>query len=147
MKKYVKDFENYLLENEGRLTSQKQLIAEEILKKRSHFEVEDFIDSLRKMESKISRATVYRTIKQLLDGGLLQKISTRDGKVFYEKSTGMTPHDHLICNTCGKILEIKDKKMNELIDHYCDTLDFHPQYRSLHIYGECKQCFNRKNGS
>ena len=67
MKKKHTLFDSYLRKNDGRYTQQKQEIATEIFKIKGHFEVENFIDDFRTITKKLSRATVYRTIKQLLD--------------------------------------------------------------------------------
>jgi Fur family transcriptional regulator, ferric uptake regulator len=141
---YHKLFETYLAKHEGRYTVQKQIIVDEIIKTKHHFEVEDFIDKIRASEHRLSRATLYRTIKQLLDAQLLQKISTQDGKVYYEQSKEKKQHDHLICNTCGKIIEIKDDTIEAHLLEHCNSKGFIPQYRSLHIYGKCKQCVQKE---
>ena len=135
-----KVFESYLKKNEGRYTKTKKFIANEIFGLSDHFEVENFIDHLRGKTKNVSRATVYRTIKQLLEASLLQKISTKDGKVFYEQSRPQNEHAHLICNICGKIFEMHDKKLRQRIDLYCENMEFNVEYQSIHIYGECKQC-------
>jgi Fur family ferric uptake transcriptional regulator len=139
-----KAFQTYLEEHEGRYTTQKRTIVEEIFKIKQHFEVENFIDILRADNNKFSRATVYRTIKQLLDAGLLQKITTREGKVYYERSIPDRHHDHLICNSCGKILEIKENTIETYLEEICAKLDFTPEYRSLHLYGQCGKCNKKK---
>lgn len=130
-------FEKYLTEHESRYTSQKKEITTEIFNMSDHFEVEDFIESLRKQKKQFSRATVYRTIKQLLDAGLLQKISTKEGKVYYEGTSNQTQHAHVICNECGKILEIKDQRITDLLLECCNDLGITIEYQSLHIYGKC----------
>lgn len=140
MKTPHKLFEDYLESKDSRYTKQKRAIVDEIFKIKTHFEVEEFIDRLRAEQNRFSRATVYRTIKQLLEAGLLQKISTRDGKVFYEKGIPDQHHDHIICNTCGRILEIKEGYIDEYLSEYCDKIGFVPEYRSLHIYGQCNRC-------
>lgn len=140
MSNYLKQFEDYLAETGGRLSTQKKAIAEEIRKTRTHFEVESFIDKIRAKNQKFSRATVYRVIKQLLDAGLIQKISTMDGKVYYERSSAHQQHDHLICNQCGRILEIKDDALETQLLALCKALNFQPEYRSLHMYGKCSKC-------
>jgi len=124
----------------SRYTTQKQEIATHIFNTKGHFEIEDFIDQFRTKTLKLSRATVYRTVKQLLDASLLQKISTRDGKVYYENSSPQQHHAHVICNNCGEIQEIKDPSLNQFIDSYCHKMKFLPQYQSLHIYGICHKC-------
>ncbi len=144
MKKHIQLFEEYLGKTGGRVTQQKLSILEEIYKTRTHFEVEDFIDRIRAKDKKFSRATVYRTIKQLLDAGLIQKILTRDGKVYYERTPDHHPHDHLLCNVCGKIFEIKDEAVDTLLSQACAAIGFRPEYRSLHIYGQCQRCTTAK---
>ena len=144
-KQYLATFVNYLKDNEGRYTSQKEVIATEVYRTRTHFEVVNFIDKLRaKKDGKISRATVYRTIKQLLEAGLIQKISTQDGKVYYERTPDHQQHDHLICNVCGKIFEMLDEEVTQKLDAVCQAMGFSPEYRSLHIYGKCKKCQKAK---
>lgn len=130
-------FQDYLESHDSRYTAQKRAIATEIFKTTTHFEVEEFIDTIRAKDKKFSRATVYRTIKQLLEANLLQKISTIDGKVLYEHSTPQNHHAHVICNICGNIQEIKGKAIDNLIASECKELNFIPTYQSLHIYGEC----------
>ena len=140
MKNPTKAFEDFLAKNASRFTPQKRKITTAIFERQDHFEVESFIDTLRKKNKTISRATVYRTVKQLLDAGLLQKITTKEGKVFYERNVGNRQHDHIICNNCGKILEIKEHIIEKYLSQYCEKIGFKPAYRSLHIYGECKEC-------
>jgi Fur family ferric uptake transcriptional regulator len=142
-----KVFEEYLKTHEGRYTAQKKAIVDAIFKVKHHFEVEIFIDTLRAKDNQFSRATVYRTIKQLLDAGLLQKIATRDGKVYYERSVPENHHDHLICNSCGKILEIKENIIETYLDEICAKIGFYPEYRSLHIYGQCEKCHKKTQPS
>jgi len=136
-------FETYLIDNDSRYTAQKKSISNEIFKTKGHFEVEVFIDHLRAKDQSFSRATVYRTIKQLLDAGLLQKISTKEGKVFYEQTRQQKQHAHVICNTCGAISEIKDNVIESYINDHCQRIHFSPEYLSLHVYGICQKCQNK----
>ena len=138
-----KQFEKFLEENVSRYTAQKRAIVDEIFKIKTHFEVDEFIADY----SEFSRATVYRTIKQLLEGGFIQKISTKDGRVFYERAIGKKQHDHLICNNCGTIIEIKEDAVERYVTEFCDKIGFKPDYRSLHVYGLCQACLNRNTSS
>ena len=71
---------------------------------------------------------------------IIGKITTKDGKVFYEHNFTSKNHDHIICNSCGKIFEIESDRIENYINEYCEKLGFKPEYRSLHIYGTCKDC-------
>ena len=139
-KKVHELFETFLKESGQRYTKQREDIVTEIYKIRTHFEVEDFISQLKKKDIPFSRATVYRTIKQLLECNLIQKITTKDGRVFYERGGEHQQHDHLICNQCGKLFEIHDSSIDDILGMYAKKLGFEPQYRSLHVYGVCKSC-------
>jgi Fur family transcriptional regulator, ferric uptake regulator len=140
MKRVHKTVGDYMEKMGSRYTSQKKAIVEEINKIKSHFEVEDFIVNMHKKDTSFSRATVYRMIKQLLEGGFIQKITTKDGKVFYEQNFGDKLHDHIICNQCGRIQEIKEDLIGSILEAYCAEIQFLPEYRSLHIYGLCNRC-------
>ncbi len=135
-----KTFEKFLKKEGSRYTSQKKDLVNEIAKTNSHFEIDEFIAKMKLQKKDFSRATVYRTIKQLFDANLIQKVRTKDGKVFYEQNFQKKHHDHMICNQCGKIIEIKDDKIEKFVTNYCKEISFIPEYRSLHIYGICKNC-------
>jgi len=141
MNSYHDTFKTYLVKIEGRYTDQKRAIVDEIFKTTKHFEVEAFLDRVRLRKGReFSRATVYRTIKQLFEAGLIQRITTPEGRVFYEHNFGKKQHDHIICNVCGKIFPIEEDIIHKQIEAYCKQIGFSPEYRSLHVYGKCKKC-------
>ena len=133
-------FKTYLEENEQRYSTQKKEILDAIVDQNDHFEIDEFISTMSTKGKQFSRATVYRTVKQLHDARLIQKIATQDGKVYYECNQELEHHDHIICNHCGKIYEIKDKIIEIKIQEECEKLNFIPEYRSVHIYGSCEEC-------
>eukprot|EP01047_Picozoa_sp_COSAG01_P013498 COSAG01_NODE_636_length_14635_cov_18.612617_10_plen_140_part_00 len=133
-------FQAYLDKHDSRYTSQKRMVVTEILKTRRHFELEDFLNKLHKQKKTFSRATIYRTIKQLLEAGLIQKITTQSGKVFYEPCRDQKQHDHLICKNCGKIIEIKEDLIENYLGKFCQNIGFKSEYRSLHVFGICQSC-------
>lgn len=133
-------FEQYLITVDSRYTQQKRRICNVIFSKKDHFEIENFILELRTKNIEFSRATLYRTLKQLLDANLIQKVTTKEGKVFYEQSIEEGQHDHIICNNCGKIYEITGDEINTYLAKFCSRIKFTPQYRSLHLYGLCSSC-------
>ena len=132
-------FKQYLETEGSRYTTQKKSIVNAIAKTKHHFEVEEFIASLHKKDKNFSRSTIYRTIKQLLDAKLLQKISTQDGKVYYEQTFDKKRHAHLICNVCGSIEEISEDTLAVWVNNYCKLKNFKPEYQSIHIYGKCSK--------
>ena len=144
MSKYHQTFETYLKKEGSRYTAQKKEIVDAIGKTKTHFEIDSFLADMTVINKRFSRATVYRTIKQLFEAGLIQKIRTKDGKVFYEQNFIKKHHDHMICNQCGQIIEIKDNKIETFVAEYCKHIEFEQDYRSLHIYGTCKNCKKKR---
>ena len=133
-------FSNYLIEKKQRYTQQKKDIVMAILEKKDHFEIDEFISTVHLKGQRLARATVYRTIKQLLDANLIQKINAGNGRIYYEYNEALEHHDHIICNQCGSIMEIKNKTIETTINKECEKLNFKPEYRSIHIYGICANC-------
>lgn len=133
-------FEAYLNQKKGRYTQQKKDIVDAILNRNDHFEIDAFISDLHMAGCRIGRATVYRTVKQLLDANLIQKINGPNGRIYYEYNEAMAHHDHVICSQCGSISEIKNNIIERAIKNECKNLKFKQEYRSLHIYGTCHRC-------
>ena len=137
MKSPQKIFEEYLIQNDSRFTLQKRLITGEIFKTRSHFEIEDFIAKQRSKKNRFARATVYRTIRQLFEAGLLQKIDGQDRKVFYERSHPKKQHDHLICTNCERVIEFCDPRIQGIKNLIEENMNFKINRHALNFYGEC----------
>jgi len=133
-------FTEYLKKQDQRYTTQRKEIVNAIINKKDHFEIDEFISEVHLQGQRLARATVYRTVKQLLDAKLIQKIDAGNGRIYYEYNETLQHHDHIICNQCGKILEIKNDRIEEAIKVECKKLQFQSEYRSLHIYGTCKEC-------
>ena len=91
-------FKSYLEKNDQRYSNQKKEIFDSIINQDDHFEIDSFISEMYLQGKNFSRATVYRTVKQLLEAKLIQKIATQDGRVFYECNQELEHHDHIICN-------------------------------------------------
>ena len=95
-------FSEYLKTENQRYSDQKKEIVNAIIEKKDHFEIDTFISEVHLKGKRMARATVYRTVKQLLDANLIQKINAGNGRIFYEYNETLDQHDHMICNKCGK---------------------------------------------
>ncbi|MBL6722869.1 MAG: transcriptional repressor [Candidatus Margulisbacteria bacterium] len=133
-------FEVYLGKHNQRYTQQKKDIVASIVTQVDPFEIETFLAQFNKDKRKIGRATLYRTIKQLLDAKLIQKIDTGNGRVCYKYNQELQHHDHMICNQCGQLYAINIEKLSNILNNECKAFGFTPEYRSLHIYGKCSNC-------
>ena len=79
-------------------------------------ECEEIFDDLTTEGTKISRATVYRTLDVLAKYEYIRKMDIGDGRIRYEKKIGTSHHDHMICIETGDIIEFHNQEIEDLQD-------------------------------
>ncbi|SVD86416.1 uncharacterized protein METZ01_LOCUS439270 [marine metagenome] len=103
------------LRKEGlRFTRQRQAVWNEIQKSHEHRDAEEIYISIRNSGSKVSRATVYRTIEVLVNNRLLRKMDMGDGRNRFEPRLDDKHHDHIICLETGDIIEFYSDELEKL---------------------------------
>jgi Fur family ferric uptake transcriptional regulator len=147
----MKGFQNYLrkqLSERGlRVTRERQIILDHIFEHFGHFDAEELLESLHQQGIKVSRATVYRTLPQLVEIGLLRRHEIGDRQTFYEPSFGRKHHEHLICVDCGSITEFVQEQIEKLQEEICRKHAFKPLSHTLQIQGVCKNCLKTRTGA
>ncbi|MGN0657263.1 MAG: Fur family transcriptional regulator [Ruminiclostridium sp.] len=96
------------------MTAQRQLILDIIQSSMRHLSAEEIFIEAREELPGIAMATVYNSLKYLCDKDYIRKFSRSGGADFYDKTT--MPHGHLICEGCGKILDINTDEIRESIE-------------------------------
>ena len=105
----------YVLRRAGlKYTPQRVAVLEEIVKGQGHRECEDIYLALKQKGSHVSRATVYRTMDILVVNNFARKMEIGDGRSRYESKVDSPHHDHLICTSCGNIVEFLDQDIEDL---------------------------------
>ncbi|MBI3184726.1 MAG: transcriptional repressor [Myxococcales bacterium] len=121
-------------------TRQRGLIIDAFLQTPGHLSVEDLWAKVRALDPKVSVATVYRTMKLLLDCGLAHARNFGDGQTRYEAAVGKHHHDHLICTSCGSILEFENDRIEALQDAVASRHGFRVTSHKMELYGLCRSC-------
>lgn len=132
----------YLIRLGLRHTRQREVILEEFLKKHEHVTVEELWGRVRKVDSTIGYATVYRTLKLLTECGLAHKRDFGDAGARFEGTTEHH-HDHMICVRCGRIIEFKNDEIERLQKKVCRQHSFRMTSHKMELYGCCKACQKR----
>ena len=97
-----------------RNTKQKEIILEILDKNRTHPTIQEIYKLAREKYPTIGQATVYRNVNNLVDEKKIMRLTnTTDEGYHYDINT--TPHIHLICNSCGKIIDIFDDDYSKII--------------------------------
>lgn len=133
-------FIQYLVSLGLKFTRQRQLVLEEVFRRHGHFEVDDILLGLRQRGTRVSRASVYRTLPLLTASGLLREVPSSEKHSHYEHTFGHNHHDHLVCIRCGRIVEFEDSELEQIQERVCSELDFKPISHKLEIAGLCKEC-------
>lgn len=136
-----KAFETFLQERSLKLTPQRLRVFERAYDTHEHFSAETFYEWMKAEEgSTVSRATVYRTIGLLTEGGFLSELDTGKGEMLYEHVLGHRHHDHLVCTECGRIEEFCDDQIEERQQLVAKKHGFELSSHSMRLFGVCKGC-------
>ncbi len=117
-----------------KLTDQRKLIARIMSNSHDHPNVEELHKRVSKIDTKISIATVYRTVKLFEETGILTKHDFRGEKARYEKLSGYH-HDHLIDVQSGEILEFVNEEIEKLQEKIAEKLGYQLVDHKLELYG------------
>lgn len=139
-------FEEYLQSKGKRTTQQRRALVDYVFERHEHFDADELLDNLSKHcpEARISRATVYRTLEELVEAGLLLKMSL-GGRAVYEHDYGYPQHDHLYCQICGTLIEFRSDEMNALRDSVAKEHRFRVTGHRLIVTGICEDCGQKRH--
>ena len=132
------DIENKCIKKGVRLTDQRKLIAKAMSESEDHPDVDELHKRVSKLDSKISIATVYRTVKLFEESGILTKHEFKGGKARYEE-LNEGHHDHLIDVKSGEIIEFVDDEIEKLQKKVADKYGYTLVDHKLELYGVKKK--------
>ena len=130
-------FTKFLREGDYRITPERFEVLDAVMKWDDHFDADNLFIYLKNKNSKVSRATVYKTLNLLHECGLVSRYRFSQGHAQYEKTLNRPDHDHLICTTCGKIIEFDNQKVVQLQNDICTSYGFKPLYHSFQVFSQC----------
>jgi len=130
----------YLAERGLKRSRQRDRIAETFFAMGGHVSVEELVARVRRVDPRVSVATVYRTMKVLSDCGLAMARQFGGGQTRYEAAAGREHHDHMICTRCGEIVEFANEKIESLQELVARRHGFEVELHKLELYGRCARC-------
>lgn len=139
-------FEEYLQSRGMRNTGQRRILLEEVFSYHDHFDADDLIEKLpRKGEAGyVSRPTVYRTLKEFVEAGLLSEFKL-EGRSVYEHDYGYPDHDHLYCTECQTLIEFDSEEIRAIREMVARSHNFQAASHKFIISGICESCRAAKN--
>ena len=128
------DIENKCIKKGVRLTDQRKLVAKIMSESDDHPDVDELHKRISKLDSKISIATVYRTVKLFEEAGIIAKHDFKGNKARYEQTT-QEHHDHLIDINTGEITEFVNDDIEKLQKQVAGKLGYKLVDHRLELYG------------
>lgn len=135
-------FEEYLQSKGKRTTSQRRVLVDHVFSRHEHFDADELIDQLNRKargSDRVSRATVYRALDELVEAGLLRKMSLGSRSV-YEHDYGYPQHDHLHCTICDRLIEFQSDELQRLREAVGREHHFRVTGHRLIVTGVCQDC-------
>jgi Fur family transcriptional regulator, ferric uptake regulator len=117
-----------------RMTDQRRVLARVIGDAEDHPDVEELYARAVRIDSRISLATVYRTVKLFEESGILEKHEFGDGRARYEDAE-RDHHDHLIDVNSGKVIEFVDPEIEALQEKIAARLGYRLIGHRLELLG------------
>ena len=121
-----------------KLTDQRKIIAKIMSEADDHPDVDELYKRVSKIDSKISIATVYRTVKLFEESGILTKHEFKGSKARYEE-LNESHHDHLIDVKTGEIIEFVDEEIEKLQEKVAEKYGYKLVDHKLELYGVKKK--------
>lgn len=134
-------FEEYLQSKKMRNTEPRRLLVDHVFRRHDHFDAESLIEQLpsKGTDGYVGRATVYRTLDELVNAGLLRKFEL-DGRAVFEHDYGYPEHDHLYCKQCQRLIEFQSAELGRLVAEVAADHQFRMTGHRLIVSGVCSDC-------
>lgn len=124
-----------------RLTPQRLAICRALLQSQEHPTAQAVHAQLRREFPSLSRATVYNTLRTLVDAGLVQELGAAgDGAIHYDAD--LSPHINLICTRCHRIEDFANVSLSDVVRRVAQDSGYQLRGARVAYYGLCPRCQN-----
>lgn len=128
------------LRNRGIKVTPHKIAILNILKQHKHIDAYQINTSLKDEGIDISIATIYRVLGSFEKAHIIDKLNFGNEQSIYELKDNEDHHDHLICTTCGVVIEFTNEQIETLQLKIAEQNNFHVHNHTLNIYGICAKC-------
>jgi Fur family transcriptional regulator, ferric uptake regulator len=132
--------DRYMAKQGLRSTEQRRVIVDTFVSTEGHLTIEGLLGLVKERDPRIGYATVYRTLKMLAESGIANELHFGDGFSRYELREALSHHDHLICTSCGTIVEFEDPRIEQLQAQAAERHGFVVTSHRHELYGLCPGC-------
>jgi Fur family transcriptional regulator, ferric uptake regulator len=130
-----------------RRSARRDLVVETFLAAGDHATIEELTARVRARDGAVGQATVYRTLRLLQECGVAAARQFGDGVTRYEPILAQSHHDHLICTSCGVIVEFENPEIELLQLEVARRHRFATESHRMELYGRCPSCRSGGRGA
>lgn len=141
--KSIDNFYKILKENNYKSTNQRRIVFEAFLENEDkHMTPEEIYQHIIADNPGIGLATVYRNVQLLNELNIIEKLTLDDGLTRYELALNDENHrhHHLICNNCGKVIEVREDLMESIEKIFNENYGFLVSDHQTKFFGLCEDC-------
>jgi Fur family ferric uptake transcriptional regulator len=135
----VEKFRAFLEIRGEKLTEPRRVLVRHIFNSHKHFDADELVRDLHDAGHHVSRSTVYRTLRLLVEAGLLRELRLTNRSA-YEHDYGYPAHDHLHCTACNRVVEFRNDEILKLRDSVSFANGFRATGHRFVISGVCSAC-------
>jgi Fur family ferric uptake transcriptional regulator len=137
-------FREFLEIRGEKLTEPRRILVRHVFASHKHFDADELVADLRTSGRRVSRSTVYRTLRLLVEAGLLRELRLAN-RTAYEHDYGYPSHDHLHCTICNAVVEFRNDEIRQLSESISRQFGFRRQGHRYIITGVCPACLRARS--
>ncbi|WP_432800155.1 Fur family transcriptional regulator [Poriferisphaera sp. WC338] len=128
-------FRRFLKKQGLKFTTERAMILDAVLAKQEVFEADQLLAEMRDADHRVSKATIYRTLKHLLESKIITEVLIDSRQAHYRTTFGREPKGHLVCMETNQIIEFPTNELSAIADKIARENGFEPVSHRFVIYG------------
>ncbi len=128
-------FRRFLKRQGLKFTTERAKILDAVLAKPGIFEADELLQEMRAADQRVSKATIYRTLKHLMEAKIISEVLIDSRQAHYRLSFGKEPKGHLVCVETNQIIEFSAAELTDMRNRLCKEHGFDPVSHRFVIYG------------
>lgn len=133
----IDKLERFLSTRGLKMTSQRKVILETLEAIPYHVTLDELLEAVQQKRQGVGQATIYRTMRLFVEAEIVEERRFDDGITRYEIYEEGEHHDHLICLSCGKIIEFEDQLIEERQNAIAKQFGIRITTHKMELYGHC----------
>lgn len=127
----------------GRVTTPRRAILAALLDAKDHVSADELTTAVQRRHPEIHQSTVYRTLETLAELGVVDHVHLGHGRMVFHLADER--HQHLLCSSCGKVVQAPDDVVDDLARRLDEEYGFELEARHFALWGRCRRCRQRRS--